>query len=269
MATEDEDDIENFVANIANSFPFRHVHISGILQFCNMKIEICASTVEALVGAQTLKVDRVELCSNLEQGGLTPSSGFIRMAMNLGLNTQVLIRPRPGGFVYHQDEIALILNEVEWLSNMGVDGIVVGLTTEDLRLHRKVIQEIRERFTKEITIHRAFDDLVEWRPELEWLIDIGVDRVLSSGLATSAANGIPTLSEMVSLAGGKIEIMAGGGINLANVEEIMRKVKPAAVHFSATLKVSVDPKSLFSENRLMFDANKAKKLVELCRNFSE
>jgi copper homeostasis protein len=234
-----------------------------------MKIEICASSVEALLGAVALKADRVELCSNLEQGGLTPSSGFIRMAMNLGLNTQVLIRPRPGGFVYNQDEIALIFNEVEWLSNMGVEGIVVGLITEDLRLHRKVIQEIRARFTKEITIHRAFDDLVEWRPELDWLMDIGINRVLSSGLATSAAKGIPTLSEMVARSGGNIEIMAGGGINLANAEEIMLKVKPAAVHFSATSKVSVDPTSLFSENRLMFDANKAKKLVDLCRNFSQ
>ena len=114
-----------------------------------MKIEICASTVEALLGAVALKADRVELCSNLEQGGLTPSSGFIRMAMNLGLNTQVLIRPRPGGFVYNQDEIALIFNEVEWLSNMGVEGIVVGLITEDLRLIERIFYQFRSMYQVE------------------------------------------------------------------------------------------------------------------------
>lgn len=224
--------------------------------------------MEALQAAVELKADRVEVCTCLEQGGLSPSLGFIQTSLDFGLSTHVLVRPRSGGFVYSPDEIQLILREVELLNSLDVDGIVVGLLKPNMRLERKVIQEIRTNFRKEVTLHRAFDDLVEWHEEMEFLKEIGVNRILTSGLATSVSKGIPTLMEMVAHAKGSIEIMAGGGINLANVAEIVQKVQPDAMHFSATTKESLDPSSFFSEERLVFDSHKAKKLVDLCRNFT-
>lgn len=231
-----------------------------------MKIEICAASFEALKGAVELEVDRVEVCSCLEQGGVSPSTGFIEISLDLGLNTHVLVRPRAGGFVYSQDEKYLVLKDIKCIDQLGVHGVVFGALNPNLRIDRLMMQEVRDRCRGELTFHRAFDDLVEWQSELDWLAENGVTRILSSGLATTVTNGIPTLAEMVDYAAGRIEIMAGGGINLANIPKVLEKVNPSGIHFSATVKETIDPSSFFSEDRLVFDANKAKKMVELCRN---
>lgn len=232
-----------------------------------MKVELCASTVQALIEAQKLGVDRVELCSCLEQGGLTPSMGFVEFALDLGLECHVLLRPRAGGFVYSPAEFALILQDLSVLSNTSVKGIVVGALTSKNQVDREALIEIRNRWTKTITFHRAFDDLVEWESDLSWLLSIGVDRVLSSGIAHSVETGIPILQKMMKLANGKMEIMAGGGVNLSNISKIIEKVTPDAVHFSATNKQPMDEGSKFSDIQWVFDPIKAKKLVEACRNF--
>jgi copper homeostasis protein len=233
-----------------------------------MKIELCVASVEALLAAKTLGVDRIELCVNLEQGGITPSLGFVQKAKDLGIETHVLIRPRSGGFVYNAHEIEIILADVLEFQRMGVDGIVVGLLTDTMRLNRPVLERIRSNFTKSLTFHRAFDDLVEWKQEFQWLVDVGYNRVLSSGLSTTIAHGIPVLASMKKESKGRIEIMPGGGINLANLPLIIEQVAPDAIHFSATGKQSLDPDSMFSEEVLIFDEHKAKRLIEMCRNFS-
>lgn len=238
-----------------------------ILQFCEVKIEICAGSVEALIGAAQLQVDRVEICACLEQGGVSPSFGLIQKSLELGLETHVLVRPRSGGFVFSSEEINLMLSELEFLQKLGVHGAVIGALNSNLSIDRATIQEARSIFHGQLTFHRAFDDLVEWRKEMDGLVELGVHRILSSGLATSVTNGIPTLAEMVQHAKGRIEIMAGGGVNMANLKIIASEVKPDAIHFSATTKESLDPNSFFSEERLVFDVNKAIKLVELCRNY--
>jgi len=233
-----------------------------------MKIELCVASIEALIAAKKLGVDRIELCVNLEQGGLTPSMGFVQKAKELGLETHVLIRPRCGGFNYNEHEIEIILADVLEFQRLDVDGLVLGLLTDTMRLNRSVLEHIRAQFKKSLTFHRAFDDLVEWEKELQWLADIGFNRILSSGLSTVIAHGIPLLASMKKMAQGRIEIMPGGGINLANLPLIIEHVLPDAVHFSATSKQSLDPESMFSEEVLIFDENKAKRLIEMCRNFS-
>jgi len=233
-----------------------------------MKIELCVASVEALLAAKALGVDRIELCVNLEQGGVTPSLGFVKKAKDLGLETHVLIRPRSGGFHYNAHEIEIILADVLEFQRIAVDGLVVGLLTDTMRLNRPVLETIRNNFTKSLTFHRAFDDLVEWKQELQWLAEAGYNRILSSGLSTTISHGIPVLESMKQEAKGHIEIMPGGGINLANLPAIIERVAPDAVHFSATGKQSLDPDSMFSEEVLIFDENKAKRLIEVCRNFS-
>jgi len=238
------------------------------LHLCWVKIEICAASIDALLGAQNLKVDRVEVCSSLEMGGVTPSLGFIQSAMHLGLSTHVLLRPRPGGFVYSPSELDLIFEEIKVMNRLNVQGLVVGVLTPELRIDRKSMERIRSSFQGELTFHRAFDDLVEWRAEMDWLKSIGVNRILTSGLANSVSRGLPMLRDMVLHAKGQIQVMAGGGVNLANAAELLTTVKTDAIHFSATSKESLEPQSFFSEERLVFDPHKAKKLVDLCRNFS-
>ena len=232
-----------------------------------MQIELCVASVEALHAAKSLEIDRIELCSNLDQGGLTPSPGFVRSALDLGIETHVLIRPRSGGFIYSESEIELILTEIKEMDKLGVHGIVVGVLSNQLLLNYQVLRQIRDSFSNCITFHRAFDDLVEWQDALEWLQENDYNRVLTSGLSTSIAAGISVLKEMKDLAKGNIEIMAGGGINLSNIHEIIEVAQPDAIHFSATSKQSLDPDSLFSEELLMFDEMKAKKLLAVCRNF--
>lgn len=241
----------------------------AFLHFCVMKVELCVASVEALQAAKSMGFDRIELCINLEQGGLTPSLGMVELAMEMNLDTHVLIRPRIGGFVYQENEIDLIFREVKSMERIGVQGVVVGALTENIRLNRVVLKEIRKIFPREITIHRAFDDLIEWKPELSWLMENNFNRVLTSGLATSIQLGIPVLKEMKQFAGTAIEIMAGGGIHLANLELIIQTASPDAIHFSGTNKALVEPDSMFSENRLIFDNIKAKKLLDVCRNFSK
>ena len=167
-----------------------------------------------------------------------------------------------------QHEIEIILADVLAFERLAVDGLVVGMLTDTMRLNRRVLELIRSIFTKSLTFHRAFDDLVEWKQELQWLVDAGYNRILSSGLSTTISHGIPVLASMKQEAKGRIEIMPGGGINLANLPLIMDQVAPDAVHFSATGKQSLDPDSMFSEEVLIFDENKAKRLIEMCRNFS-
>ncbi|MEY3048383.1 MAG: hypothetical protein RL365_421 [Bacteroidota bacterium] len=233
-----------------------------------MKIELCVASVEALLSAKSLGVDRIELCVNLEQGGLTPSLGFVKKAQELGVETHVLIRPRGGGFVYNEHEIEIILADVQEFQRLNVDGLVLGILTDTMRLNRPVLEKIRSIFNKSITIHRAFDDLVEWKQELQWLGDTGYNRVLSSGLSTTISNGIPVLAAMKKEAQERIEIMPGGGINLSNLPHIIEHVVPDSIHFSATGKQFLDPDSMFSEEVLVFDEHKAKRLIEMCRNFS-
>lgn len=233
-----------------------------------MKIELCVASVEALMAANTLGVDRIELCVNLEQGGLTPSIGFVQKALSLGLETHVLIRPRSGGFVYNEHELEIIYSDVFEFQRLGVDGLVLGMLTDTMRLNRSFLEQVRNTFKKSLTFHRAFDDLVEWKQELNWLAEIGYNRVLSSGLSTTIATGIPVLAEMKLESKGRIEIMPGGGVNLANLPMIMEQVRPDAIHFSATGKQSLDPDSMFSEEVLIFDEHKAKRLIEMCRNYS-
>jgi len=239
-----------------------------VIKFIPLKIELCVSSIEAILAAKELNFDRIEICANLEQGGLTPSSGFIQTALDVNLETHVLIRPRTGGFVYTPKEIDLILTEISEVAKLNVKGIVVGVLDERMRLNHDALKEIKSVWgERDLTFHRAFDDLIEWKQELSWLMDRGFSRVLSSGVSRSIENGIPNLAEMKKHAAGKIEIMAGGGINLANIGPILKNAQPDAIHFSGTAKKSVDPDSLFSEKRLVFDPVKASKLLESCRNF--
>ncbi len=232
-----------------------------------MKIELCAASQEAIQIASNLRIDRIELCQNLDQGGLTPSAGMIKYAKDLDLETHVLLRPRAGGFHYSDEEIKLILNDVQFCKDFQVDGIVVGFLQPNFEIDHDVIERINKiRGNLKLTFHRAFDDTIEWRRSLDKLISAGVDRLLTSGFASNVDIGLPNLIEMTNYSNGRIEIMPGGGVNAGNILKIKREVEPKSIHFSGTVKVLMDEDSAFSETLLKADENRIVKLCDIIRN---
>jgi copper homeostasis protein len=192
---------------------------------------------------------------------------MIEYALAYGVETHVLIRPRPGGFNYDRDEIEVVLRDIRECRSMGVNGIVVGVLNEANEINEFAMQQIMEQAEGiSVTFHRAFDETLSFQRSIDLLIKLGVKRVLSSGMCNSVETGVPLLKQMVEYAANKIEIMAGGGINLANISMVAKEVQPNAIHFSATKKILLDEESNFSESILQVDETRAKRLLEIVRN---
>jgi copper homeostasis protein len=231
-----------------------------------MKIELCAASFEAIKLAKEFNVDRIELCQNLEQGGLTPSAGFIDYALSTGLETHVLIRPRAGGFCYNEEEFLIMLREIEYCKKIGAHGVVVGVLSEKNEINSEQMERISDiSGNLQVTFHRAFDDTIEWKRSMEMLINFGVKRILTSGDSSNVDSGFIVLKEMVKFAKGRIEIMPGGGVNAANVQKIAKEISPDAIHFSGTSKTLLDEESLFSETILQVDRKKVTRITEMIR----
>lgn len=219
-----------------------------------MKFELCAASLEAIRVAKELDFDRIELCQNLEQGGITPSYGMIEYAIAYGIDTHVLIRPRPGGFNYSEDEVEVMLREILNCKDIGAKGVVIGALTEAGEIDKETLAEFMDKAKgMEVTFHRAFDDSIDWKKSMDVLIEHKVNRILSSGMARNVDIGFPILDQMIKYSAGRIEIMVGGGVSAANVERISKELKPEAIHFSGTIKFQQDEESLFSESVLKVD----------------
>lgn len=231
-----------------------------------MKFELCAASLEAIKLAKELNFDRIELCQNLEQGGITPYYGMIEYAIAFGIETHVLIRPRPGGFHYSEDEIEVMLREVINCKAMGTKGIVIGALTIGGEIDQNVLTAIMDKAKgMEVTFHRAFDDCVDFKKSMDILIDFGVNRILSSGLARNVGIGMPILKQMINYSDGRIEIMVGGGVSAANIGTIIKELKPNAIHFSGTVKYQQDEDSLFSESVLKIDPSRVQRILDAAK----
>ncbi|WP_433380503.1 copper homeostasis protein CutC [Actinoplanes sp. CA-142083] len=215
-------------------------------------------TVAACLAAEG--VDRIELCSALALGGLTPSLGLILTAAAApGMPpVHVLIRPRPGGFVYTPDEAAVMTADIGYAVSAGAAGVVVGGVRDgkvDTELMKRVIDAAGER---PVTFHRAFDTLEGPAEAVETLIDLGVARILAS------ATDLATLATAVETAAGGIEIMAGGGVRPHLVEKIVR-TGADAIHASAKHTVP-DPGGLDGERtRETTDEEEALRIIAALR----
>lgn len=228
-----------------------------------MKFELCAASLEAIRLAKEFNFDRIELCQNLEQGGITPSYGMIEYAIAHGIDTHVLIRPRPGGFNYTEDEIEVMFREIINCREMGARGVVVGALSVSGEIDSDVVSSMIEKAKgMEVTFHRAFDDSHDWKRSMDILIELGVNRILSSGMARNVDIGMPILEKMIKHSGGKIEIMTGGGVNAQNIGRIYKDLVPDSIHFSGTSKFQQDEESLFSESVLRVDRSKVKRILE-------
>jgi copper homeostasis protein len=200
-----------------------------------MLFEICVDSCAGVNAARAAGAHRVELCANLLEGGTTPSLGTIRRARLVpNIRLHVIIRPRGGDFLYDDEEVAVMLDDVLAAKAEGADGVVIGLLQSDGRIDvarsRQLIDAARPLA---VTFHRAFDMARDPFEALETLIDLGVDRVLTSGQESSALEGLPLIAELQRRAGGRIVVMPGGGITPRNVARIVREGGVEEIHFAA------------------------------------
>lgn len=181
----------------------------------------------------------MELCAALLEGGLTPSAGAIGLArerLNIGLH--VIIRPRGGDFLYSEDEHAVMLRDIDVAKQAGADGVVIGVLDADARIDEARTRELVERARPmSVTFHRAFDMTRDPVAALETLVDIGVDRILTSGQEESAMAGLELLSDLVKRAGDRIIIMPAGNIHESNVEKIARETGADELHVTGFMDV--------------------------------
>ncbi len=235
-----------------------------------MKIELCAASVDAIKLAKEHEIDRIELCQVLELGGLTPSQGIIEYAIAYGLETHVLVRPRPGGFIYSEEEKEIMLRNVLECKDLGASGVVIGALDAFGDIDVKFLELVRKKVGDEmqVTFHRAFDDTFDHERSLNYLIDVGMDRVLSSGMGRNVDLGMEILIQMKEYASGRIEIMPGGGVNVNNIPKLISQVRPDAIHFSGTVKRSIDKDSKFKEDLLIPDESKIVRLIEEIRKWT-
>ena len=204
-----------------------------------VQVEVCVNSLASALAAQEGGADRVELCDNILEGGTTPSLGMmeiVRRKLNIGLH--VLIRPRGGDFLYSRDEYAVIKKDVNASKQVGVNGVVIGFLTADGKIDRERTEEItRMARPMSVTFHRAFDMCRDAVEGLETLIEIGVDRVLTSGLKNKAEEGAALLAELRKQARGRIIVMPGSGIDENNIGKIHRIVKASEYHVSLRKKL--------------------------------
>lgn len=213
-----------------------------------MELELCVASLEAARLATQLPVQRIETCSALEQGGLTPPVGMVQWIAQTfhELEQHVLIRQRPGGFHYSYDEIVVMRNDILYMRQLGVKGVVIGALTNEKMIDKDAMSAlVRAAGGMDLTFHRAFDEVADWKKTVDELVKLGFRRILTSGQRSSVTEGLDNLSEIVAYADGRIEIMAGGGVRPENIRAVA-ETGVNAIHFSGTVSVEKDPGSLFA-----------------------
>lgn len=211
----------------------------------NFKLEICVDSIESAINAQSAGADRVELCDNLTEGGTTPSYGMIISARkNLSIGLHVIIRPRGGDFLYSAQEFEIMIKDIEICRQSGVDGVVIGLLNSDGTIDVKRTKYLVESAAPmAVTFHRAFDVCSDPEKGLEDIILTGASRILTSGQKNLVPEGAVLIRRLVNMAGDRIIIMPGSGIDESNIAEMARVT--GAKEFHLTGRKVVESRMLF------------------------
>ncbi len=204
-----------------------------------LRFEICVDSIAGVVAARDAGANRVELCASLIEGGITPSLGMIRRARqvkNIGLH--VIIRPRGGDFLYAPEEVELMEADIDAAKAEGTNGIVIGVLDRDANIDVAATERLIARARPaSVTFHRAFDMTPDPFAALETLVELGVDRVLTSGQEPTVLEGADTIAALVEAAGDRIIVMPGGGITARNAARIVAITGVREIHFAALAPV--------------------------------
>ncbi|MCM1111520.1 MAG: copper homeostasis protein CutC [Clostridium sp.] len=203
-------------------------------------LEVCCGDIDSVRAAEAGGAARVELCSGLSDGGMTPSAAFITEARRIapGMKIHVLIRHREGDFVYTDEEIELMRADIAMMRSLGADGVVIGALTVDGDIDVDACRRIlADADGLSVTFSRAFDLCREPEKALEDVIALGCDRLLTSGCEPSAEAGVEMLRTLKEQAAGRIILLAGAGVSPANARYICDKGNVSEIHASARASV--------------------------------
>jgi copper homeostasis protein len=196
--------------------------------------ELCADSLEAAKTAQAGGADRIELCAELAIDGVTPSDALLAATLKaISIPVHVLIRPRGGDFVYSEAELKRMRNQIKHAKAAGAAGIAVGVLRADGKVDVERSSELAALARPmKVTFHRAFDETANLEEALEDVILTGADCLLTSGGAANVLEGAEQIGRLQVLAGERLEVMAGGGLKLSNLSEVVRRSRVTCLHGS-------------------------------------
>jgi len=201
-------------------------------------LEVCVDNVDGLAAAISGGADRIELCSALEIGGLTPSAGLLRAAASSPVPVVAMIRPRGGDFCFNAAEMQLMLAEIDAVADAGLQGVVLGASLPDGELapHTldKLVRHAKDQGLR-CTLHRAIDLCPDLAQAIRIAIDLGFERVLTSGGSRKAPEGLDGLKRCFDAAAGRIAVMPGAGIDATNVDLLRKNLSLTDVHASCSV----------------------------------
>ena len=229
-----------------------------------MILEICANSYQSAVNAEIASAHRIELCSEISVGGITPSLGLLKKVLqNLTIPVHVLIRPRSGNFTYSDKEFEIMKENIRLCKDLGCAGIVSGVLHEDNTIDIKRTKELIELSKPmSFTFHRAFDIVSKPKEALLQLIALGVHRLLTSGQEEKAEDGIDLLLELQKLAKNKLTILPGSGINSENCIHFKNNGF-TEIHSSASKIISNRTHSYFGNTpQIVSDINSIKNILD-------
>jgi copper homeostasis protein len=208
-------------------------------------LEICCGSAEDAIEAAIGGADRVELCSALFLGGLTPSLGsLVQVKQHAKIPVIAMNRPRQAGFCYSSTEFAVMERDADLLLEHGADGIVFGILHDNGTVDIERTQALRQRIgSRQAVFHRAFDVTPDPFRALEELIDLGITRVLTSGQKNAAPEGAALIKQLIDCAAGRIEVLPGAGIDLNNLRQFVTATGCTQIHLTAFTE-RLDPSTL-------------------------
>lgn len=213
----------------------------------NYQLEICCTSLADALAAQNGGADRIELCTSLDVGGLTPDNTLLQeVAASISIPVFVLIRSRAGNFEYSEEELQQMLEQINQAREAGAHGIVCGALQADGQLHVDHTRQMVETAgSLPFTFHRAFDVCTNQEEAIDQLAALGARRILTSGGKPSAVEGAESLQQFMDCANGRLTIMAGGGVRPENLQVLLDKTLLTSFHSAARAHVSL-PASIAS-----------------------
>lgn len=240
------------------------------------KLEIIGFNIENCLAAQEAGADRIELCASPGEGGTTPSYGFIQSAREkLQIALYVMIRPRGGDFLYNEVEFEIMKKEIECCKKSGCDGIVTGILTADGKVDKEKCKILIDlAYPLEATFHRAFDRVENPLEALEDIIDLGFERILTSGLKPKAVESFKLLRDLVNRADERIIIMPGSGVTSENIISIAENTGAKEFHSSASFSKESEMKFINSKmkeslNHVSVNKEEVKKMRKLLNDYKK
>ena len=225
-------------------------------------LEVIGFTIKGCSIAQSAGASRIELCDNPVDGGTTASHGFIKAARkNLHIELFPIIRPRGGDFFYNDDEFEIMKTDIRLCKELRCDGVVIGMLTNEGKIDKKKCGMLVElAYPLSVTLHRAFDRTVDPFEALEDIIEIGCERVLTSGQKVNAVEGAPLIKQLIEQAEDRIIIMPGSGVRANNIVDVAEITGATEFHSSARIQ---------SGENISVDGEEIKKMLVLLKNISE